>query len=147
MMRSLVAAAGFAVARTNVDQHVADSASVGVLEHDGAVTSQRQHPIRIVIWREPAGKLKAGVEKYADSLLELRFRRTANNHQRHGRKPRREIRCPGGPDARRGRAPERAHPLMRKRGAEVATTQMGRLDAEDPSRAFGRGAQWTPTGS
>ncbi len=59
----------------------------------------------------------------------------------HGRTPRREIRWPGGPDARRGRAPERAHLSMRERGAEVATTQMGRMGAEDPSRASGRGCQ------
>src|SRR5258708_34825946 len=47
-----------------------------------------------------------------------------------GRGQRREIRCPGGPAARRGRAPERAHVSMRKRGAEAATTQTSSLDAE-----------------
>src|SRR6266487_3878975 len=48
-----------------------------------------------------------------------------------GRCPRAEIRRvpersgdPGGADARRRRAPQRAHPLMRKRGAQEATTQM-----------------------
>src|SRR5947208_122594 len=54
--------------------------------------------------------------------------------QGHGRGPRREIRWTGGPDPRRGRAPERAHLVMRKRGAEAATTEMGRMAAEDPSR-------------
>src|SRR5665213_1913425 len=49
-----------------------------------------------------------------------------------GRRAGREIRCPGGPDARRGRVAERAHPWMRKGATEVATTQMGRLGAEDP---------------
>src|SRR5260370_16799911 len=56
----------------------------------------------------------------------------------HGRRPRREIRGTDGPDARRGRAPERAHPSMRKRGAEAATTQMGRMGPEDPARDSGR---------
>src|SRR5438132_316784 len=50
----------------------------------------------------------------------------------HGRRPRREIRCTGGPDARRGRAAERAHSSVRERAAEAATTQMGRMGAEDP---------------
>src|SRR5439155_10214337 len=54
--------------------------------------------------------------------------------QGHGRRPRREIRWTGGPDPRRGRAPVRAHLVMRKRGAEAATTEMGRMAAEDPSR-------------
>ena len=48
---------------------------------------------------------------------------------------------PGGPDARRGRASQRAHPSMRKREAQAATTQMGRLGAEDPSRASGRASR------
>src|SRR5256885_16671650 len=39
--------------------------------------------------------------------------------------PRRAIRRRGGPAARRGRAPQRARPLMRERGAEAATQQMG----------------------
>jgi hypothetical protein len=32
-----------------------------------------------------------------------------------------------------GRAPDRAHRKMRKRGAQAATTQMGRMGAEAPS--------------
>jgi hypothetical protein len=36
------------------------------------------------------------------------------------------------------RAPERAHPLMRKRGAQKATLQMGRMGAEDPLASAGR---------
>src|SRR5216684_8586175 len=44
----------------------------------------------------------------------------------------REIRGPGGPDGRSRRAPQRAHSLMRKRGAQEATMQMGRMGAEDP---------------
>ena len=47
---------------------------------------------------------------------------------------------PGGPDARRGRASQRTHPLMRKREAEAATTQMGRMGAEDPTAI----PQWAP---
>ena len=58
-------------------------------------------------------------------------------HQRCSRRAGREIRWPGGPDARRGRAPERAHPSMRERGAKVATTQMGRMGAEDPAGISG----------
>src|SRR5438046_6131497 len=43
---------------------------------------------------------------------------------------------PGGPDARRGRAPERTHPLMRERGAKPATTQMSCMGPEDPPTIF-----------
>src|SRR5205809_6432224 len=74
-----------------------------------------------------------------DPLGVVDYRLGSNNHPRdHGRRPRREIRSTGGPDARRGRAPERAHASMRKRGAEAATTQMGRMGAEDPPRGSGR---------
>src|SRR3989442_1594302 len=58
--------------------------------------------------------------------------------EEHGRIHRRDIRWPGGPDARRGRAPERAHRLIRERGAEAATTQTGCMGAEDPSMTSGR---------
>src|SRR6266566_5966575 len=68
----------------------------------------------------------------------------------HGRRPRREIRGTGGPDARRGRASERAHPLMREREAEAATNHrgpqakgLGPLGTEDPSRGSGRDREIT----
>jgi len=34
------------------------------------------------------------------------------------------------------RAAQRAHPLMRERAAQEMNPQMGRMGAEDPSRAF-----------
>jgi hypothetical protein len=40
---------------------------------------------------------------------------------------------PGGADARRRRATQRAHPLMRKRVAQKPTTQMRRMGAKDPT--------------
>src|SRR2546427_10523597 len=38
---------------------------------------------------------------------------------------------------RSGRVAQRAHPQMRKRATEVATTQMGRMGAEDPAGISG----------
>src|SRR2546430_4161361 len=81
-----------------------------------------------------------------DPLGVVDHRLGSNNHARdHGRRPRREIRSTGGPDARRGRAPERAHASMRKRGADTCwgpraegMGAVGRMGAEDPPRGSGR---------
>jgi len=48
---------------------------------------------------------------------------------------------PGGPDPRSRRAPERAHRGMRKRGAQEATTEQGRLGVEDPVTGTSRAAR------
>ena len=141
VMRALVAAARLAIVGPDVHQHVANATCVGVLQHHGAIASQRQHAVRIVKWRQPARGLKTGVDEHANRFLEVGLSGPAHDDQSHGRNLRREIRCPGGPGARRGRAPERAHRQMRKRGAESATTQMGRMGAEDPSTASGRDSE------
>ena len=43
---------------------------------------------------------------------------------------------PWGPQGS-GRVAQRAHPWMRKRATQVATTQMGRMGAEDPAGISG----------
>src|SRR5258708_13449481 len=62
----------------------------------------------------------------------------------HDRGPWREIRWPDGPAPRRRRAPQPSALWMRERGAEAATTEMGRMGAEDPSRIPGRDPDVTP---
>ena len=70
--------------------------------------------------------------------LRPRVAQVCARRQGHGWQPRREIRCSGGRDPRRGRAPQRSASCMRERGAEAATTEIGCMSAEDPSRAADR---------
>src|SRR5207247_5143936 len=79
------------------------------------------------------------------SLRVVDQRLGGNDHARdHGRRPRREIRCTGGPDARRGRARERAHtfrgPAPWLRGGDEE-----RIPAGVPMpEAWGQWAAWAP---
>src|SRR5260370_34525787 len=77
------AAAGLAAVRPDVDEDVLDAALVGVLEHDGAVSAERQHPVGVVEWSEPARELESRVDENADRLVELRLAGAAHDHQRH----------------------------------------------------------------
>src|SRR5260370_23741168 len=76
------AAAGLAAVRPDVDEDVLDAALVGVLEHDGAVSAERQHPVGVVERREPARELESRVDENADRLVELRLARSSDDHQR-----------------------------------------------------------------
>src|SRR5712692_1513446 len=83
VMRAVVAAAGLAVVRADVDEDVFDAALVGVFEHDGAVSAERQHPVGVVERREPARELESRVDENADRLVELWLAGAAHDHQRH----------------------------------------------------------------
>src|SRR5260370_41028688 len=71
VMRAVVAAAGLAVIRADVDEDVLDAARIRVLEDDGAVPAQREDSIGVVERREPARELEARVDEDADRFLEV----------------------------------------------------------------------------
>src|SRR5258708_3749668 len=99
MVRAFVAATRLAVVGPYVHEHVPDASSIGVLQHDGAVTAQRKHAIGIVERRQPARELETGIDEDANSFLEVRLGRTANNDQGHRVSLRRRANRSGTPSA------------------------------------------------
>src|SRR3989475_4351578 len=83
VMRAVVAAACLAIVGADMDKRVADAARIGVLEHDGAVSTESEHAVRVIKRRQPARELVAGVDEHSDGIVQLPLGRAANDDESH----------------------------------------------------------------
>src|SRR5438477_7755338 len=82
-----------------MDQDITNSLRVRVLEKHSAVTSQREHSVRVLPRRQPARELEPTVDKHPHRLFELGLGGAANYYERQSVSLRRFARRSGTPSA------------------------------------------------